>query len=208
MHKFSLKKTWPDSEVFIIGGGKSLESFDWRLLLSELTIGCNDAYLLGEEVCSIAIFGDNKWWKLHRNRLEKFKGRVFTNCNHLQRSNIPWLNITPRYQWGLVKNGLAWNGNTGSSAINLALLLGAKKVYLLGFDCKVTDKEANWHENTLDNPNPEVYPKFIDGFKKLKKALPTTFPGCEIINVSDVTELKEFPIIGMKEFWEKRNENN
>ncbi len=96
-------RTWPGSEVFIIGGGKSLEGFDWSLLRPELTIGCNDAYLLGEEVCKIAIFGDNKWYLKHKEKLSKFKNRVFTNANQLQSVDLPWLYTMKRLHGKLLQ---------------------------------------------------------------------------------------------------------
>jgi hypothetical protein len=204
MAKMIPDRTWPDSDIFIIGGGKSLESFDWSLLRPELTIGCNDAYLHDIEICKIAIFGDYKWWEANKDNLRFFKGRVFTNCNHLQKSTIPWLNVMTRYNRGLVKNGLGWNSNTGASAVNLALILGAKRVFLLGFDCKLTNGDSNWHINDLDEPQKSVYIRFKTGFEQVKNALPKVFPGTEIINVSDVSDLKVFPIIGMEEFWSDR----
>ena len=60
------EKVWDDLDAFIIGGGHSLKSFNWDLLKSEMTIGCNMAYSLGQEICKIFIFGDNKWFKIYR----------------------------------------------------------------------------------------------------------------------------------------------
>ena len=201
----TLEKTWLGGEVFILGGGKSLESFDWEVVRSELTIGCNDAYLLGSEICSIVVFGDNKWWKVHKDRLEKFKGRVFTNCNYLQTSTIPWVNVMARYQWGVSNKGLGWNSNTGAAAIDLALKLGAKKVFLLGFDCHLTEGENNWHENKLDVPNAAIYPRFSEGFQKLNKAIKIEYPTVDVVNVSDVSSLEVFDKVPLTGFFEKRN---
>jgi hypothetical protein len=109
-----------------------------------------------------------------------------------------------RYNKGLVKNGLAWNSNTGSSAINLALILGAKRVFLLGFDCHLTDKQSNWHINNLDDPAKSVYLRFLKGFEILKKKLPEVFPGTEIINITDNSSINVFRKIGVEEFWKGR----
>jgi len=71
---------WQDQEVFIIGGGDSLRNFDWELLKEERTIGCNDAYKLGPEICKICIFGDVSWFKENESELTKYskeKGGVY-----------------------------------------------------------------------------------------------------------------------------------
>lgn len=38
-------------------------------------------------------------------------------------------------------------GNSGASCISLALMGGAKKVILLGYDCQITNGQAHWHGN-------------------------------------------------------------
>ena len=73
---------------------------------------------------------------------------------------------------GLHFNALGWNYNTGAVAINLALLLGAAKINLLGFDMQLGKAgNSNWHENILDKPDKKVYSKFITGFNKVANDL-------------------------------------
>ena len=196
------EQKWKDEDVYIIGGGTSLESFNWNLLKSKLTIGCNDAFLHGKDICKICIFGDTKWFLANQEKLELYDGAVFTNCGKLYKSKIPWLWSMSRISRGLSQKALAWNKNTGALAIHLSLLLGAKKVYLLGFDMKLSKNgKANWHPNHIDKPNKDIYPEFIKGCENLKKALPKEFPGVEIFNVTDDSDLNVFPKISAKEFW-------
>ena len=201
---------WKDQDVFIIGGGVSLETFDWELLKPDdvFTIGCNDAYLRGPDICNVCFFGDKKWWKKHQHRLETYrasgKGVVFTHCPQLQKDKTSWLWMMSRESRGLHHNALAWNKNTGAGAVNLALLLGARRVFLLGFDMHLTGGRSNWHDNTLDTPNEKLYPKFIKGWERLAKDLSIKFPGCEIFNITDNSSLDLFPKIGVDEFWSNR----
>ncbi len=205
MPRWTPEAKWQDQDVFIIGGGHSLEPFDFNLLKPELTIGCNTAYQYGIEICKICFFGDSKWWKEHKERLEQFKGAVFTNVPQLQKDTTPWLWIMGREQRGLSHTALGWNNNTGAGAVNLALLLGAKKVFLLGFDMHLSKNgKPNWHNQLLDKPNKNVYLKFIKGFGRLAKDLPEKFPGSEIFNVTDDSSLNLFPKIGVKKFWDER----
>ena len=209
MPRWTPEARWQNQDVFIIGGGHSLESFDFNLLSPKdvFTIGCNDAYLRGADICNICFFGDKNWWTEHKERLEQFKGAVFTNVPQLQKDKTPWLWIMGREQRGLSHTALGWNNSTGAAAVNLALLLGAKRVFLLGFDMHLSrDGKSNWHANNINMPNKNVYPGFIKGFVRLAKDLPIKFPGTEIINITDDSSLNMFPKIGTEEFWSERIE--
>lgn len=195
---------WEGRDVFVIGGGTSLEKFDWSLLREECTVGCNDAYLLGAETCKICFFGDPKWWKLHRHRIVKYEGLVFTSHSDFQRTKLDWVWTLPRKVNGLATDALGWNKNTGASAVNLALILGAKRVFLLGFDMFLSNDKANWHPNLVSKPDPTVYKTFIKGFQQVARDLNRVFPGREIINVTDNSGLDMFPKIGCDVFWKER----
>jgi len=204
MPKWTPEKKWNGQDVFIIGGGNSLEQFDWKLLKNENTIGCNDAFRHGIEICKICVFGDVKWFQSFESELARYKGVVFTSCQQLQRTNLPWLWFMSRRAFGLYENALGWNGNTGAAAVNLALLLGAKRIFLLGFDMHLSkDNKPNWHQNRLNKPNKNIYSKFLKGFGKLVTDL-KKFPDVEIINVTDDSSLNLFPKIGVIEFWKGR----
>ncbi len=202
MPKWIINKAWIGQEVFIVGGGESLVNFNWDLLKPLRTIGCNDAYLHETDIC---IFGDKRWFDLHKQQLENYNGIIITNCPQVQKSKLPWLWCIKRETRGLHNGSLGWNGNTGASAINLALILGAAKIYLLGFDMKLSkDKKANWHENSLNKPNADVFPEFLKKFKRVAKDLELKYPTVEVINITDDSDLNEFTKIGTKEFWSRR----
>lgn len=196
------KEMWKGKDCFIIGGGKSLDGFDFSVLTDELAIGCNDAFLHGEDICNICIFGDFDWFDHHQSELQYFENPVFTVNRDVK---AKWVWLMKKYKFGFHKDGLGWNGNTGSLAMNLALILGAKNIYLLGFDMKLTDGEANWHPNNVCKPRPDVYERFKRSFAITKSEDWTkTFPDRSIINVSDVSELETFPKINFTEFWKER----
>lgn len=202
MPRWIPERVWDNQDVFIIGGGESLKRFDWNLLKDKNTIGCNDAFKHGAEICKICIFGDTKWFKISEQELAYYTGTVFTSAPKLYKTRLDWLWVLPRLPFGIYKDALGWNFNTGASAVNLALLLGAKRVYLLGFDMHLSrDGQNNWHQNRLDKPNKEIFPKFLEGFKRLKVDLKVKFPGVEIINITDNSSLDLFPKVGVVEFW-------
>lgn len=198
------KKVWDGQDVYIIGGGKSLEYFDWSLLNNKCTIGCNDAYKHGVDISKVCFFGDTNWFDIHKKNLANYKGAVFTNAPDLYKTKLKWLWVMQREPSGIHTESLGWNYNTGACAINFAILLGAKRIFLLGFDMHLTKGQNNWHANQLAKPDPDIFSKFIEGFKKLKADLKNKYPEVEVINVTDNSSLDLFPKIGLDEFWSTR----
>ncbi len=207
MPKWIPERKWDNQDVFIIGGGKSLERFDWDLLSKENAIGCNDAFIHGPVICKICIFGDTKWFEAHELELLHYKGVVFTNAPKMYKTKLKWVWVMQRESSGLHTDALGWNFSTGASAINLAILLGAKRIFLLGFDMHLSAGRNNWHQNRVDKPDPEVFAKFITGFGHVVKDLKEKFPEVEVINVTDDSSLDLFPKVGVTEFWKERSRN-
>ena len=203
------EQVWKEQDVFIIGGGSSLKYFNWDNLKSELTIGCNSAFILGSEICKICVFGDLPWFGKFEKELKAYQGVLFTNVPQLLHSKIPWLWTLPRKNYGLHKAALGWNGNTGAVAVNLALLLGAKNVFLLGFDMALDEKgNPNWHDKVISKSkrlyNKKIISKFQRGFRQVAVDVPRVFPGRRIINVTDNSNLDVFPKVGFRKFWNER----
>ena len=199
---------WQDQDVFIIGGGPSLRDFDWSSLENEWTVGCNSAFTLGEKVCKVCIFGDAKWFKIYKHDLSRYKGTLFTSSPQLLRTKIPWLWTMERVAKGLHHQALGWNKNTGASAINLALLLGAKTIYLLGYDMHLSEQgQPNWHDRLIHSPSAENYPKFADNFKWVVRDLEKKWSNVKVWNVTDNSGLDLFPKIGVEKFWNERKKD-
>jgi len=206
MPKWDISKIWDGKSCFIIGGGSSLKGFDWSLLSSELTIGCNDAYKLGENICKVCIFGDNKWWNANSEELKKYKGQIFTNLGVLKTKDIPWVNHLDRKPKGFHTDALGWNNNTGFAAINLALLFGANPIYLLGFDMKLIEGVNNWHPNRLDKISQHVFIKFLRNESIIDKDWRTKFSNQQIINITNDSNLAVFPKVNFDAFWKSWKE--
>jgi len=211
MPRWTPTEDWKGQDVFLIGGGPSLRDFDWSLLEPELTIGCNTAFTLGEKVCKLCIFGDYDWFIKFRTELEKYRGVVFANASaslSVLLENIPWVWTMPRSAMGLHKASLGWNGNTGASAINLALILGAQRVFLLGFDMKRIGNNPNWHDKVFrpEATKPGVYKGFVQDFRHVVHGWKDNFPDREIINVTSDSGLgpELFPWVDPAAFWAER----
>lgn len=210
MPKWIPELVWPDREVFIIGGGPSLENFNWDILRNKCTIGCNDAYLHGVEISKVCLFSDFRWYDHHRERLAKYKGTVFTSLSYFYASHTgrhpSWVYYLQRYERGIHKNGLGNNFSTGAEAINLAILMGAKTIYLLGFDMhKSEDGRTNYYPNEVDPKQADdVYDRMLECLNAFPGILKSDFPGISVFNITDDSSLNVFPKIGVTEFWKER----
>jgi hypothetical protein len=94
------------------------------------------------------------------------------------------------------------NGNSGGAAISVAAQMGAKKIYLLGFDMKLDEKEnQHWHNIYRFNPNKKEtqmpFDKHLMGFPKIAEDAKRL--GIKIINVNPESAIDVFPKVSLRE---------
>lgn len=195
---------WRGQPCYIIGGGPSLKNFPFEILRGKNVLGCNAAFYLGVKIVPITIFGDSKFLSQHQAGLSHYVdtgGKVVTHSTRRRREPVPqWLLCMKKVNMGLATDGLGWNGNTGASAINLALLLGADIIYLLGYDmCVDGQGRANFHNAYVHPSKARAYLRFLRGMKQVAMDLPQLFPGRSVINLEDGTSvLNSFPKESLK----------
>jgi len=195
-----LQPEWEGEDVFVLGGGPSVRHFPLERLKVRRVIGCNDAYLFGRSVVDVVVFGDPKWYHHHKGKPDfiNFSGPKITNSPKLEGCvGITW---APRQDRGFAYDAIGWNGNTGSAAINVALLLGALRIFLVGFDMQVDkDGNSNWHPNLLDKPTEEHYNRYKQGIGSTACQIAAYWPGVEVWNLNPESTMDTFP----KTTWEK-----
>lgn len=140
---------------FVIGGGNSLRGFDFSLLDNKFTISINHTviYYPNSKAC---IFLDARFLetknKEARAFLKTYKGMIFSSYKtlyHRDNSNtIPFYvcndRVTKHFSHGLYGTRLS-----GLVAINLAIVMQADKIYLLGFDLDKDDKYVHFYDNEV-----------------------------------------------------------
>ena len=105
------------------------------------------------------------------------------------------------YNWAYVesKNGpglgfgdvINTNKNSGAQAINVAVMCGAKRIALLGFDMRLVGKQRHFFGDYSGSMNKASnYNSWIQRFKDIKKDAKRY--GVEIINCTKDSELKCF----------------
>lgn len=182
---------WEGQTVCIIASGPSLtqeqineakRQENWRF------IAINDAHRLAP-FADVLYACDGKWWDMYHSDLQ-FEGEKWTQDLRAKRKyGLNW--VFGKRAAGLGYASVHFGANSGYQAINLAFLWGAKRIVLLGFDCKSTGGQHHWfgqHPKGLTQIQP--YELWLSNFKQLARDLKNA--GVEVINCSPGTALTCF----------------
>ena len=139
---------------------------------------------------------DRQWWDIHLENVRKtFTGKLYTQWHNPEQKDKVWTEsegitaIEGCRVKGLGKDKLHFNSNSGAQAINLAYLLGATRIILLGYDMGATGN-SHWfgsHPKALRNGN---YTNYVADFNRLADDLKRE--GVEVINCTRQTALTQF----------------
>lgn len=205
------RELWSGATVFCVGGGSSLEGFNFEQLRGRHVLGTNDTYQLGADLCQVIVFGDDCWFYkvLETAVLGAYQGLVVTNHPMLlgrysrvrvcRRENMAEAR-KQRYVMGGPDGTLGWWWNTGILAVELAACLGASRIVLLGFDmkCGKTKGRSCWYRGKEDS-QPGTYARFHNAFRYFAPVFAEAFPGVEILNAGPDSKLDLFPMISIEE---------
>lgn len=139
----SIPKTWIDYPVVCVASGASLNKYDIEYLrLARLADKCrvivvNDCYLLCPWADHLH-FCDLKWYEWHKDKPEfkSFQGIKSTLSEEMPDNEVIKLQKGERFGFSTNPNVVNHGGNSGYQAVNIAILYGAKDIYMLGYDCK------------------------------------------------------------------------
>ena len=119
-------------------------------------------------------FGDPRWIEEYGRGIENFSGlRVTIRHHYLRHVGIRVVTYDGNIM-GLSRDPatLAWNGNSGAAAINLATLLGAGRLILLGFDMRRIEGRINYHsEYPEKGPGFDPFERFLSRFPAIARDL-------------------------------------
>jgi hypothetical protein len=208
---------WPIPQLFaaativILGGGPSLLNIlKGRQIRGCPVIGINDAFTLGDWV-TMCFFGDARWYWWHEIELRQYHNLKVTCDRRLKDEKTPSLQrksvddpdlrvIECANGKGICrqKGKVFFNSSSGGASINLAWHLGAKRIFLLGFDMRRIDGRPNWHERVLPKSN-KPYTKFIEPFNFIAKDAKKL--GLEIINCTPGSLLTQFSYVNFEDIY-------
>ena len=200
------------SPIFVcVATGPSVTQDQIDLLMSsfdrsQLEIICvNDSWrwkyqdeFIGDHVYA----ADPPWWGMYREEIVKegFKGKLWIPMSKASSDKYD-LNLVPfASKPGLGKDGKVHSGShSGYQAINLAYMMGAKKILLLGYDMKVAnDGKIHFfgsHPKGLRN-TPAAYARWIKNYEPLAKDLKDE--RVEVINCNPDSAIPFFTKVPLK----------
>lgn len=178
--------------TFVVGGGPSLERFDFGRLHGRAVIAlksagydCPWAHVLYSAE-GPHFFGN----RAHHDLIAGFPGLVVTTAMAVidRWPQVRLARISRRFESGAVRMGKS----SGHGGIGLAVAMGARRIVLLGYDMRNVDRKSHYHHRGRPQ-SEETYTKYRDGFAGWRADAATL--GVEIVNATPETALKEFPAV-------------
>lgn len=198
--------------VFCLAGGPSLKGFDFSLLNNEFTIGINRVYEVFNSnilfAMDIRFYNWIKQGKYGEEALKAFNDyknlKVWVDLNNTAfgDDNIFYLRSGQRYGYSTNLKNFYHGNNSGYGAIQLAIALGSREIYLLGYDMGFNQKQGekiqtHWHDGHPTQATSEKTIKcFMAGFNRLSTILEGT--GIKIINLNPKSNIRVFPFEKLK----------
>ena len=143
-----------------------------------------------------AIYGcDDHWWDLYSSEIKsKFSCSIWTQSERSSK-RYDLRHWAGESKPGLGKTKIHFGSNSGYQAVNLAYLLGAKRIILLGYDMKVDGDNVHffgkhpYHKNG-GSPTNSLMKDWCEKFVRLANDLKSE--GVEVINATRDTALTAF----------------
>lgn len=200
---------WRGAPCFLVGGGPSLQNFNFEVLNGMKTIGVNKAFL--RCFCTVNYAMDIKFY----NYVHYWRGDGYKNVNKLWKeySGIK-LFLSPDKKIPLFEDiyivnrikeecisldmgaGIYAGTNSGFGALMLAIVLGANPVYLLGYDMHTVPERGvtHWHDG-YPNQTPRSLQRKLDGFAEVFEEFAPQIKdlGIEVVNLCSDSKLECFP---------------
>lgn len=180
--------------VYIVAGGPSLINFDFASLDGKNVIAINNAFLKVPSA-QICYFCDRDWFERWKDQLKEHPGKKIRGYLPGDQLDLDWVDeweFTAERGLILEPHCLAHGFNSGAAAINLAVQLGYKRIYLLGYDMGVVNGRKNFHtDHRRTTPHYAYQSQFIPSFTALVE--PLRAMGIEVINATPGSALNVFP---------------
>lgn len=164
--------------AWIIGSGTSLKGFDLSRLDKEFTIAINHSVeFYPKSKC--LLFGDKVFLKHSNFNLHEYPGMIYAT-NHCKGTkteglkNIRYFEADRQQPNMKFEKGLFHPCSSGLLALNLAVIMKAKRIFLLGFDYYYDKGETHFYGNIyphhLEYPEDRIFKKiqkfrFFERFK-------------------------------------------
>jgi hypothetical protein len=176
-----LNNIFEGQTVSIVGGGPSLEGFDFSRLQHPIFSVNNSVYFIGDPDLFIAL--DDRFYRLHAERLSQI------TCPKLNGRNLPGVNIIHYEKQYELDLSCRQANLSGLTAVLVALTLGAEKIFLFGFDGGFAGTESNYYPNDSG--------QLISWRYEMQNSRYGLFEDQNIINVGMDSRIDAFPKVDL-----------
>jgi hypothetical protein len=204
-----IPQEWKGETVFVIGGGPSVAYQRPARLEGRKVIVINSSY----EVAPFAqylFFGDNRWHEEHRNRpaFKAFLARGGNVVTVSGPSGAPYLlkllRVVPTSDAnGLTTTcrGLSSQKTSFQGGINLAAMLGAKRIVLLGLDGRRSESGLSHHHSPHKWPTKPGDVTWVRQRTQLQYIVkPLRDRGIDVFNTCPYSTFKFWPYAPLEGF--------
>lgn len=184
---------WANKTAVCIATGPSLTGDQLDIVYGSKcpTVAVNDNYILCPWA-DIHYAADLKWWRWHEKDALKFRGTSLTVDRQAAIDyGLYWVPYEKHDGLSTNPEYIHTGSNSGYQAINIAYLMGARRIVLIGYDMQVAKNGAShWFGHHPD--------KLISGYGSFIAKYRTIVPqldalGLEIINCTINSALDCFP---------------
>jgi hypothetical protein len=190
-------KIWDGETVYILGGGPSLENFDFKGLHGSKVIAINKG-IYSYPNAQVLYWTDSRFYTWYKKDIDNFCCLKYTiKQGNLYNEDVRVLRKGAVHGLEEPRDTLAHGNNSGYAAINLAYHLGAKRIILLGFDMRNDGTKTHFHDGypTRGTGDRMYIDKFLPGFKSLASSLKQK--GITVLNASTYSRLNVFTKISL-----------
>lgn len=217
---------WLGETVVVLGGGPSLTEQDVHTVAvacaggASRCIAVNDAYLLADWA-DVHYAADLRWHAWHsagiakptigltadqvRQKWAMFAGQKCSIENGLTAVGDEAVHVLRNangasHGYGLSTNprALVTGRNSGFQALNLAVLAGARRIVLLGFDGKpASDGRSHWFGEHPEPMSTAVYAYFRQAMSAAEDDLAAA--GVEVLNASPKSAIDTFKKVSIRD---------
>lgn len=197
-----IKPIWTNRPAIVAATGPSLTIETAEKCRGIATIAINDAYRR-LPWADLLYACDDRWWFQHKGCLD-FAGEKWSSHESEKRNDkaraaetfglnlvtgkdAPGFSLDPEY--------IHYGSNSGFQGLNIAILMGADPIILVGFDMQTVDRQRHFFG---DHPpglcNTVNYTNFVKHFDRAAKRLP---PEIRVWNATPKSALTCFPKVNL-----------
>lgn len=184
--------------VVLVGGGPSHAAIDLAVLMGHRFAAINSSCRKVRPIATkddILYFTDNSWSENHPDLIDSWPGIVICANSHTKRrlgDRVRYVDVVELSKRIGVPSEIS-SASSGHTMTCLLQIMGAKRVFLVGFECQPVGGRTHGHDDYQTDDLAVFHGQFLPGWRGLAPAFARM--GVEIINATPGSAIDAFPIM-------------